>query len=67
MTVLEENPFLFHFEHHVDYNKVLRDRPWRFNQFMLVMKEVYKDTPLDRSVLTSIPFWVQIHNVPVLK
>lgn len=31
------------------------------------MKEVYKDTPLNRSVLTSIPFWVQIHNVSVLK
>lgn len=56
MTVLEENLFLFRFEHRVNYNKVLRDRPWQFNQFLLVMKEVYKDTLLNRSVQTSILF-----------
>lgn len=67
MTTLEDNLFLFSFEHRVDQSKVIREGPWRFNQFMLVMKEVYKDTPMSRSILTSIPFWIQIHNVPVLR
>lgn len=47
MTTLEENLFLFRFEHQVDLNKVLRDGPWRFNQFLLVMSEVAEDSLLD--------------------
>lgn len=66
MTVLEESMFLFRFDLRIDLNKVLRDGPWRFHQFLLVMKEVFDDTPLVRDILTTIPFWVQIHDVSIL-
>lgn len=67
MKVLGENLFLFRFEHKIDLNNVLRDGPWRFNHFLLVMKEVTDDTTLVCEILTSIPFWIQVYDVPVLR
>lgn len=67
MIVLEDNLFLFHFEHRIDLNKVLREGSWRFNQFLLVMKEVAGRSPLNREILSSIQFWVQIYRIPVLQ
>lgn len=46
---------------------MLRDGPWRFNQYLIVMKEVSENSPMDRASLSSIPLWVQIYGIPILK
>lgn len=67
MTKLEENLFLFRFDHKIDLNKVLREGPWRFNQFLVVMTEVIDDSPVNRTLLTSVTLWVQTYGIPVLR
>lgn len=67
MTALEGNLFLFRFEHRIDLNKALNEGSWRFNKYFVALKEIQKDTPLEKGILTVIPMWIQIHNVPVLK
>lgn len=50
MNVIEVNMFLFRFEHQIDLIKVLRDGLWRFNQFLLIAREVFDVIPLDRKI-----------------
>lgn len=63
MEIVEENLLAFHFESELDFNKVLREGPWRFDDFLMAFKEVKGPMP-GKDELTSVPFWVQLFGLP---
>ena len=67
MVTLEDNLFLFKFFHRMDIGKVLRDGPWRFDENLMVIQEILNESNIDKSILTTIPFWIQIHRVPLIR
>lgn len=64
MQEVEQNLFLFGFEHQIDLKKVIREGPWRFNKHLLILKEIDSPTDAVRSALRKIPIWVHIVDVP---
>lgn len=64
MEEVGQNLFLFGFAHRMDLNKVVREGPWRFNRHFLVLRETDDPNCADRAMLTKIPIWLQIHEVP---
>lgn len=65
MEIVEDNLFVFRFESELDYNKVLREGPWRFDDFLMAFKE-YRAAPMPKNEeLSSVPFWIQVIGLPV--
>ncbi|CAH9072521.1 unnamed protein product [Cuscuta europaea] len=60
---IDEKRYLIKKIHYVDMNHVLDNRPWLFDQNLLVLRAIKPgDIPLKVS-LDSVEFWVQVHNV----
>lgn len=64
MTLVEDNLFLFRFDHRPDFAKVLREGPWRFNDHPLAIQEAKFGQKVDRLRLVMVPYWIQVYNVP---
>lgn len=57
--------FLFQFFHHMDIQRVLKQGPWHFDNHLLVLGLLQEgQSPIDVP-LYIVPFWVQVHNIPV--
>jgi hypothetical protein len=56
--------FVFQFHHHLDVQKVLKGGPWFFNKHMLILGSMAQMTQPEQVPLYSVPFWVQVHNLP---
>lgn len=65
MSIVEENFFLFRFEHRPDINKVLREGPWRFNDHPVAVLEAKAGIEVKREDLVMVPYWIQIYNIPL--
>jgi hypothetical protein len=63
---LDDNIWLFEFEDVDDMRSVLGGRPWSFDRQMLVVKEFDGMTPASQIDFNYSPFWVQIHDMPLL-
>jgi hypothetical protein len=63
---LDDNVWLFEFEDVDDMRSVLGGRPWSFDRQMLVVKEFDGMTPASQIDFNYSPFWVQIHDMPLL-
>ncbi|XP_059436243.1 uncharacterized protein LOC132169189 [Corylus avellana] len=63
---LDDNIWLFEFEDVEDLRRVLEGRPWSFDRHILVLKEFDGSTPPSQMAFTHSPFWVQIHDMPLL-
>lgn len=64
MTIVEENFFLFRFDHRPDINRVLREGPWRFNDHPIAVMEARPGEVVKREDLIMVPYWIQIYNIP---
>ncbi|XP_021773269.1 uncharacterized protein LOC110737207 [Chenopodium quinoa] len=47
-----------------DFDKVLRGRPWCFDNMLVLLKEIDGDEQPEEVTLTNSPFWVRIKNLP---
>lgn len=66
MTVTEAAPnlFLFHFFHEVDFNRIIGDGPWAFEQSLLVLEKLDPKVSPFEVPLNKVEFWIQAHNLP---
>lgn len=62
---IESALFLFRFYHAVDFQHVLKGGPWSFDKHMLILGVIKKGENPKNIPLYMVPFWVQIHNIPV--
>lgn len=62
----EDHHWIFEFSDLHDKDKVLLGRPWLFDWHLLILHELDGPTPPTQMVFTHSPFWVQIHDLPLL-
>jgi hypothetical protein len=63
---LDDNVWLFEFEDESDMRRVLEGRPWLFDRQILVLNEFDGSIPISQMQFTHSPFWVQVHEMPLL-
>jgi hypothetical protein len=61
----ETGIFVFQFHHHLDLKKVLKGGPWFYNKHMLILGSMAEASVPSQVPLYTVPFWVQVHNIPV--
>lgn len=59
-----ENKFIMEFKNITNKKKVLQERPWNLNRFLIVVQDVDGSLPPNAVIFTHESFWVQLHNVP---
>ncbi|MBA0576898.1 hypothetical protein Golob_024872, partial [Gossypium lobatum] len=62
---LGEKRYLFKFFHYMDIERVLKGLPWTFNNHLLILCKLKRGEDPLKIPLVFVPFWVQIHNVPI--
>ncbi|MBA0790797.1 hypothetical protein Gohar_015422 [Gossypium harknessii] len=62
---LGEKRYLFKFFHYMDMERVLKGLPWTFNNHLLILCKLERGEDPMKIPLVFVPFWVQIHDVPV--
>jgi hypothetical protein len=63
---LDDNIWLFEFEDGDDMRRVLEGRPWSYDRQMLVITEFDGTVTASQIGFSHSPFWVQIHDMPLL-
>lgn len=58
--------WLFEFVEEDDKRRVLAGRPWYFDRQILVLNEFDGQSPPSQIVFTQSPFWIQVHDMPLL-
>ncbi|KAL2893311.1 hypothetical protein RDABS01_009220 [Bienertia sinuspersici] len=61
---LSTNTFAFQFFHWRDKEKILKDRPWCWENNLLLLTEITGDEQPDQVRIHHSPFWVRIYNLP---
>ncbi|XP_057451436.1 uncharacterized protein LOC130743278 [Lotus japonicus] len=62
---LGPNLFTIRFHDKADRDRLMLAGPWTFDQFLLVLKELEVDETPSQVPLQRVPFWVQVHDIPV--
>jgi hypothetical protein len=63
---IQENLWLFEFEEEDDMRRVKEGRPWSFDKQILVLNDFDGRTTPSKMDFTQSPFWIQIHDMPLL-
>jgi hypothetical protein len=63
---ITENLWVFEFSERDDLRRVMDGRPWTYDRYILVLNLLNGSIPPSQMVFTSSPFWVQIHDMPLL-
>jgi hypothetical protein len=63
---LKDNMWLVEFSDDGDKRRVLEGRPWSFDRQILVLNEFDGITPPSQLDFSHSPFWVQVHDMPLL-
>jgi hypothetical protein len=63
---LKDNIWLFEFSDEGDKRRVLEGRPWSFDRHIVVLNEFDGSTPPSQLEFNRSPFWVQVHDMPLL-
>jgi hypothetical protein len=63
---LKDNMWLVEFSDDGDKRRVLEARPWSFDRQILVLNEFDGITPPSQLDFSHSPFWVQVHDMPLL-
>lgn len=63
---VQDRLWLFEFSNNFDKEKVLQGRPWLFDRFLLLLYDFDGVTPPVQMSFSHSPFWVQIHDMPIL-
>lgn len=67
VNIREAGPciFLFQIFHPLDLEHVLKQGPWSFDKHLLILSIIPDGMTLCDTPLYHIPFWVQVHNIPI--
>lgn len=63
---VQDNTWLFEFMEGVDKVRVMEGRTWSFDKQILVLKEFDGNCPPSKMEFTKSPFWIQVHDLPLL-
>jgi hypothetical protein len=63
---IQPNVWIFEFSKETDKVRVLKDRPWSFDRSLLALTEFDSGIPSSLWNFTSSPFWIQIHDMPLI-
>ncbi|RHN78166.1 putative transcription factor interactor and regulator CCHC(Zn) family [Medicago truncatula] len=66
MKILEIEPCLytFQFNHHLDFQRILKKGPWYFDNHLLVLNIIPENGSPNQVPLHFVPFWIQVHDIP---
>lgn len=56
---------LFSFENPMDVDHILLSEPWSFDKHIMVLSRYNIEAPISEHELTLVPFWVQLHDIPL--
>ncbi|MBA0788546.1 hypothetical protein Gotri_027859, partial [Gossypium trilobum] len=62
---LGEKRYIFKFFHSMDMERVFKGLPWTFNNHLLILSKLKRGEDPLKIPLVYVPFWVQIHDVPI--
>ncbi|KAL6518629.1 hypothetical protein OROGR_019131 [Orobanche gracilis] len=65
VRAVEGNLFTFKFLNMEDREQVMKASPWTFDRFSIALKELDVDDNPSHGALTTVPFWVHVHDLPV--
>ncbi|KAJ1431089.1 Zinc knuckle CX2CX4HX4C [Sesbania bispinosa] len=65
VSQLGHNTFLFHFSDNQLLHRITTQAPWNVNGRILSVKKWDSNIPLERVSFNLIPFWVQLHGLPL--
>jgi 14-3-3 protein epsilon len=57
--------FLFHFNHPLDMEAVIKGGPWTFDNNMLILERAQLGMQLEHIPLHHVNMWVQVHDLPM--
>uniref|UniRef100_A0A2N9HKV4 CCHC-type domain-containing protein n=1 Tax=Fagus sylvatica TaxID=28930 RepID=A0A2N9HKV4_FAGSY len=60
-----ENRMVFSFEDVVDLERVLLNEPWTYDKHLVILQRIVSDVAIESVVFSSVPFWIQIHGLPI--
>ncbi len=60
-----ENWMVFTFDDGVDLDRVLFNEPWTYDKFLVTFQKIDSDISIDSVIFSIVPFWVQIHGLPI--
>jgi hypothetical protein len=63
---LHDNIWLIEFSTEADKRKVQEGCPWLFDRNVLILKEVEESIPLAQMDFSKSPFWIQVHDIPLI-
>jgi hypothetical protein len=63
---IQPNVWIFEFSKESDKYRVLKGRPWSFDRSLLALTEFDGGIPSSLWNFTSSPFWIQIHDMPLI-
>ncbi|KAK6124740.1 hypothetical protein DH2020_041516 [Rehmannia glutinosa] len=63
--LLAENTVLFQFRNLIDRQKVINGSPWLFDKFLHALSDMNVSQIGSKLDITSCPFWVRLHDVPI--
>jgi hypothetical protein len=63
---IQPNVWIFEFSKETNKLRVLKGRPWSFDRSLLALTEFDGGIPSSLWNFTSSPFWIQIHDMPLI-
>jgi hypothetical protein len=63
---LLDNVWLFEFTDGEDKRRILEGRPWSFDRRVIVLEDFDGTTPPTQMKFQYSPFWIQVHDMPLL-
>ncbi|TXG60205.1 hypothetical protein EZV62_014778 [Acer yangbiense] len=66
IEVITGNTFSFTFKNANDRRQVLMGGPWSFYKLLLVLEEPIGKGEIHLMKFNKVPFWIKIHNVPLI-
>lgn len=64
LKAMDQTTFIFYFEEMKDLLLSLHRAPWNFNNALVVVKKVEPSICPSQLAFNSLPFWIQIHDMP---
>ncbi|XP_059431640.1 uncharacterized protein LOC132165165 [Corylus avellana] len=63
---LQDNLWIIEFVDGEDKRRILEGRPWSFDRQIFVLQEFEGNTPPSQMNFSLSPFWIQIHDMPLI-
>ncbi|KAM7476675.1 hypothetical protein LguiB_023918 [Lonicera macranthoides] len=61
------NVYVFNFEEEEDKQKVIKEGPWSFMGYVMILKSIVPEQNIEEMTFDKCAFWIQIHNLPFQK